>query len=144
MQGALCIKPTILLPLTSPLSSPNLNLPLLSHTITTTKSSRLSSFMRPNSSSSPSASSDPLTVDYNSLLSVFPAEACETISGYACSADIYPEVKLDTKPVSSPVASEPVDREYIEYNNTKTVFPDEACDDLGGEFCEPDYQKDVY
>lgn len=24
------------------------------------------------------------------------------------------------------------------------VFPAEACDDLGGEFCEPDYQKDVY
>lgn len=24
------------------------------------------------------------------------------------------------------------------------VFPAEACDDLGGEFCKPDYQKDVY
>ena len=22
--------------------------------------------------------------------------------------------------------------------------PNKACDDLGGEFCEPDYQKDVY
>jgi len=24
------------------------------------------------------------------------------------------------------------------------VFPGEACDDLGGEFCEPEYQKDVF
>ncbi|VVB04169.1 unnamed protein product [Arabis nemorensis] len=139
MQGALCIKPTILHPLPSPISSPKFTL-LLPHTITPNKASRLSSF-RPNSSSP--STSDPLTVDYSSLLSVFPAEACETISGYACSADIYPEVKLDKKPVSRPpVASEPVDREYIEYSNPKTVFREEACDDLGGEFCEPDYQKD--
>ncbi|ESQ32814.1 hypothetical protein EUTSA_v10005093mg [Eutrema salsugineum] len=142
MQGAMSIKPTILLPLPSSQSSPKLTL-LLPQSITTTKASRLSS-LRPNASSS-SSTSDSLTVDYNSLLSVFPAEACETISGYACSADIYPEVKLDTKPVSRPVATtEPVDREYLEYNNPKTVFCAEACDDLGGEFCEPDYQKDVY
>uniref|UniRef100_A0A1J3E3X8 Light-regulated protein n=1 Tax=Noccaea caerulescens TaxID=107243 RepID=A0A1J3E3X8_NOCCA len=139
MQGALCIKPTTLLSLPSPLSSPKLTL-LLPHTITSTKASRVSS-LRPNASSP--STSDSLTIDYNSLLSVFPAEACETISGYACSADIYPEVKLDTKPVPRPVAPEPVDREYIEYNNPKTVFRAEACDDLGGEFCEPDYQKDV-
>ncbi|MBO8831448.1 hypothetical protein INO48_14315, partial [Staphylococcus aureus] len=75
--------------------------------------SRLSS-LRPNGSSP--TTSDPLTVDYDSLLSVFPAEACEVISGYACSADIYPEVKLETKPISRPVTSENVDREYIEYN----------------------------
>ncbi|KAJ0252922.1 Light-regulated protein 1 [Hirschfeldia incana] len=139
MQGALCFKPTIL-----PLSSPKLTLLLLPQTISTTQASRLSSLrLRPNSSSP--STSDPLTVDYNdSPLSVFPAEACEVISGYACSADIYPEVKLETKPVSPPVASEQVDREYLEYNNPKTVFPAEACDDLGGEFCEPDYQKDVY
>ncbi|KFK33595.1 hypothetical protein AALP_AA5G034300 [Arabis alpina] len=140
MQGALCIKPTILLLLPSPVSSPKLTL-LLPQTINTNKASRLSS-LRPNSTSP--STSDPLTVDYNdSLLSVFPAEACETISGYACSADIYPEVKLETKPVSRPpVASEPVDREYLEYNSPKTVFLEEACDDLGGEFCEPDYPKD--
>ncbi|CAH8383363.1 unnamed protein product [Eruca vesicaria subsp. sativa] len=138
MQGALCIKPTIL-----PLCSPKLT--LLPQTISTTKASRLSTLRHRPNSSSPSTS-DPLTVDYNdSPLSVFPAEACEVISGYACSADIYPEVKLETKQVSRPVASEPVDREYLEYNNNpKTVFPAEACDDLGGEFCEPDYQKDVY
>ncbi|KAJ4877905.1 CCR-like [Raphanus sativus] len=139
MQGALCIKPTIL-----PLSSPKLTL-LLPHTISTTKASRLSSSLRLRPNSSSPSTSDPLTINYDdSPLSVFPAEACEVISGYACSADIYPEVKLETKPVSPPVASEPVDREYLEYNNPKTVFPAEACDDLGGEFCEPDYQKDVY
>ncbi|KAG7563651.1 Light regulated Lir1 [Arabidopsis suecica] len=138
MQGSLFIKPTILLPLPTSVSSPKLTF-LLPHA---TKASRLS-FLRSNNASSPSTS-DPNTVDYNSsLLSVFPAEACEVISGYACSADIYPEVKLDTKPVSRPVASEPVDREYEEYNNPKTVFREEACDDLGGEFCEPGYQKDA-
>ncbi|KAL0717853.1 hypothetical protein Bca4012_067175 [Brassica carinata] len=130
MQVALCVKPTIF-----PLSSPKLTL-LLPQTISTPKASRLSS-LRPNSSSP--STSDPLTVDYNdSPLSVFPAEACEVISGYACSADIHPEVKLERKPVSPPAATEQVDREYLE------VFPAEACDDLGGEFCEPDYQKDVY
>ncbi|CAF2143474.1 BnaA02g28200D [Brassica napus] len=139
MQGALSIKPTIL-PLSSPLFSPKLTL-LLPQTITNTKASRLSS-LRPNTSSP--TTSDPLTVDYDSLLSVFPAEACEVISGYACSADISPEVKLETKPISRPVTSENVDREYLEYNTPKTVFAAEACDDLGGEFCEPDYQKDVY
>ena len=41
------------------------------------------------------------------------------------------------------MASEPVDREYEEYNSPKTVFREEACDDLGGEFCEPDFQKDA-
>ncbi|EOA24927.1 hypothetical protein CARUB_v10018218mg [Capsella rubella] len=134
MQGALYIKPTILLPLPSSVSSPKLSF-LLPHA---TKPSRLSPLRSNN------ASSDPNTVDYNSsILSVFPAEACEVISGYACSADIYPEVKLESKPVSRPVTTESVDREYEDYNNTKTVFREEACDDLGGEFCEPDYQKDV-
>uniref|UniRef100_M4EVW2 Uncharacterized protein n=2 Tax=Brassica TaxID=3705 RepID=M4EVW2_BRACM len=115
MQGALSIKPTIL-PLSSPLFSPKLTL-LLPQTITNTKASRLSS-LRPNTSSP--TTSDPLTVDYDSLLSVFPAEACEVISGYACSADISPEVKLETKPISRPVTSENVDREYLEYNTPKT------------------------
>ncbi|XP_010425392.1 PREDICTED: light-regulated protein-like [Camelina sativa] len=141
MQGALYIKPTILLPLpSSSVSSPKFSL-LLPHA---TKASRLSSLRSNNASSSSPSTSDPNTIDYNSsILSVFPAEACEVISGYACSADIYPEVKLESKPVSRPVVSEPVDREYEEYNNTKTVFREEACDDLGGEFCEPDYQKDA-
>ena len=40
--------------------------------------------------------------------------------------------------------TEPVDREYLQYDSPKTVFPAEACDDLGGEFCDPEYQKGVY
>lgn len=26
----------------------------------------------------------------------------------------------------------------------RRVFPGEACDDLGGEFCDPEYQQGVY
>lgn len=62
MQGALCIKPTILLPLPSSLSSSTKLTFLLPHR---TKASRLSS-LRSNNASSPSTSD---TVDYNSLLS---------------------------------------------------------------------------
>lgn len=29
----------------------------------------------------------------------------------------------------------------FDYMNCYRVFVDEACDDLGGEFCEPDFQK---
>ncbi|XP_072972704.1 light-regulated protein, chloroplastic [Typha angustifolia] len=84
-------------------------------------------------------------VDYSSSTSVFPAEACETIGGEACSAEMFPEVKPVAEASSSRarVASEQVDREYVEYNESKTVFPGEACDDLGGEFCEPEYQEGV-
>ncbi|KAL6011752.1 hypothetical protein ACLOJK_002217 [Asimina triloba] len=89
---------------------------------------------------------DTSTVDYSSPASVFPAEACETLGGDACAAEMYPEAKL--KPAAAApearTSSEKVDREYIEYNEPKTVFPGEACDDLGGEFCEPEYQKGVY
>ncbi|PIA26107.1 hypothetical protein AQUCO_10000042v1 [Aquilegia coerulea] len=86
-------------------------------------------------------------VDYTSKTSVFPAEACETIGGDACDAEIFPEVKLkaeDDENTKAKITQESVDREYLEYNEPKTVFPDEACDDLGGEFCQPDYQKGVY
>ena len=78
--------------------------------------------------------------------SVFPAEACETIGGEACDAEMYPEVKLQPEPKSNNAgtSTETVDREYLEYNNPKTVFPAEACDDLGGEFCEPEYQSGVF
>ncbi|KAF8408485.1 hypothetical protein HHK36_007640 [Tetracentron sinense] len=38
---------------------------------------------------------DTSTVDYSSTASVFPAEACETIGGEACDAEIYPEAKLN-------------------------------------------------
>ncbi|CAN6485572.1 unnamed protein product [Victoria cruziana] len=87
-----------------------------------------------------------VTVDYSSATSVFPAEACEVVGGEACDAAMYPEVKPTTEMPSSrgcQNAIEEVDREYMEYNEPKTVFPDEACDDLGGEFCETEDQKSV-
>lgn len=89
------------------------------------------------------------TVNYSSMAtSVFPAEACETIGGEACDVEMYPEVKLkqefSNKLPADRAASESIEREYLDYNSPKTVFPGEACDDLGGEFCEPDYQKGVY
>ncbi|GMI67107.1 hypothetical protein HRI_000380000 [Hibiscus trionum] len=89
---------------------------------------------------------DTSIVDYSSMFSVFPAEACETIGGDACRADIYPEVRLQPEGrTNSPrTATESIDREYLEYNDAKTVFCAEACDDLGGEFCSREYQKGVY
>ena len=91
--------------------------------------------------------SDPSTVDYSSnATSVFPAEACETVGGDACDAEMYPEVKLEPqeKSTAAKTGKELQDRDYLEYDSPKTVFPAEACDDLGGEFCEPEYQKGVY
>ncbi|KAK9120225.1 hypothetical protein Scep_018318 [Stephania cephalantha] len=80
------------------------------------------------------------TVDYSSEHSVFPAEACETIGGEACWYGILPEAKLEPQDKETVTAAqELVDREYLEYNDPKTVFRGEACDDLGGEFCQPGY-----
>ncbi|KAF7801844.1 light-regulated protein [Senna tora] len=92
---------------------------------------------------------DNSTVDYSSMTSsyrVFPAEACETVGGEACLADMYPEARLlpQSKNETPRTASEEVEREYLEYNDAKTVFRGEACDDLGGMFCEREYQKGVY
>ncbi|XP_039008286.1 light-regulated protein 1, chloroplastic-like [Hibiscus syriacus] len=89
---------------------------------------------------------DTSIVDYSFMLSVFPAEACETIGGDACAADIYPEVRLqqEARTNSPRTTTESVCREYIEYNDAKTVFCAEACDDLGGEFCSREYQRGVY
>ncbi|KAI6677382.1 hypothetical protein NL676_038178 [Syzygium grande] len=94
------------------------------------------------------------TVDYSSTISydthfhllVFPAEACETIGGEACLADICPEVKLNPEAQinTEMQAAEAFEREYLENSGPKTVFPAEACDDLGGEFCERPYQRGVY
>ncbi|XVF13834.1 hypothetical protein REPUB_Repub09cG0002500 [Reevesia pubescens] len=92
------------------------------------------------------ATYDTSTVDYSSILSVFPAEACETLGGDACRADIYPEVKLEAEAKArnySPT-TELIDREYLQYNDKKTVFCAEGCDDLGGEFCSREYQRGVY
>ncbi|RDJ58490.1 hypothetical protein AB723_19575, partial [Acinetobacter baumannii] len=81
------------------------------------------------------AANDPY-VDYESSpKSVFPAEACDTVGGESCEGKIGAEVKLKTESSSqekSPQA-EGTDREYVEYNSSpKTVFPGEACDELGG------------
>ena len=95
------------------------------------------------------ASSDTPEVDYSSMASsVFPAEACETVGGVACDVEMFPETKLrlrEEPPKAAKVGpgpgptSETVDREYLEYNSPKTVFIAEACDDLGGEFCDPEW-----
>ncbi|KAF6143089.1 hypothetical protein GIB67_041157 [Kingdonia uniflora] len=137
MQAALCFVPSLptLTPtkivvtrLKSPLSSP------------TTVLSR-----RPSTRAAP-VSSDNSTVDYSSVTSVFPAEACDTIGGEACNAEIFPEAKLKQEDGrnKAKTVQELVDREYVEYDELKTVFPGEACDDLGGEFCQPEYQAGVY
>ncbi|KAL6984003.1 hypothetical protein U1Q18_017378, partial [Sarracenia purpurea var. burkii] len=67
-------------------------------------------------------SDDNSTVDYSTITSVFPAEACETVGGAACDVEMYPEVKLnpDTKNNTTRKATEMVDREYLEYNTPKT------------------------
>ncbi|KAG1370205.1 putative Light-regulated protein, chloroplastic [Cocos nucifera] len=76
---------------------------------------------------------------------VFPMEACDIIGGEACNAKMFPEAKLamSSSGSKSRAALEEIDRDYIEYNEPKTVFPGEACDDLGGEFCEAEYQMGV-
>ncbi|XP_051207096.1 light-regulated protein, chloroplastic [Lolium perenne] len=85
-------------------------------------------------------------VDYSSNVSVFPMEACDLVGGEACdAAEMYPETKLGDS-ASAAAASrvpEEVEREYLSYDEAKTVFPGEACDDLGGEFCEAPYQTGV-
>ncbi|XVF66720.1 hypothetical protein PTKIN_Ptkin10aG0060200 [Pterospermum kingtungense] len=89
---------------------------------------------------------DNSTDDYSSMTSVFPAEACEIIGGEACDVEMYPEVKLKPQAQSTEpkTASEQIEREYLDYNSPKTVFLEEACDDLGGEFCEPEYQAGTH
>ncbi|KAK6155339.1 hypothetical protein DH2020_009587 [Rehmannia glutinosa] len=85
-----------------------------------------------------------MAVNYSSATSVFPAEACETIGGEACLADIYPEVKLEPE-ANKPkiVRSETTEREYMDYTDSRTVLLGEACDVLGGEFCEQPYQMGI-
>ncbi|KAH9541209.1 hypothetical protein CY35_14G049500 [Sphagnum magellanicum] len=89
-------------------------------------------------------------VDYAGNQSVFPAEACEELGGDSCAAEgVGPEVKpkptTPPKPASAAQKKQQPEREYVDYESgNKTVFPGEACDDLGGEFCEGDYQKDVF
>ncbi|KAL5227614.1 hypothetical protein ABZP36_015879 [Zizania latifolia] len=84
-------------------------------------------------------------VDYSSNISVFPMEACDLIGGEACKVQMYPEAKLpaSSSSCSSSRAAEDVERDYMAYDEPRTVFPGEACDDLGGEFCEAPYQAGV-
>ncbi|TVT98153.1 hypothetical protein EJB05_32016 [Eragrostis curvula] len=80
---------------------------------------------------------EPAEFDYSSIFSVFPMEACELLGGEACSAQMYPEVKLEAGVAAAASRrTEDVDRDYLAYDEPKTVFLSEACDDLGGEFCE--------
>ncbi|KAJ9709998.1 hypothetical protein PVL29_001462 [Vitis rotundifolia] len=136
MQAALCFPPSTLplLTPTKPFSSPKNPISKLQ-----------TSLFRPLRATS-KLQETPSTVDYSSTTSVFPAEACEVVGGEACDAEMYPEVKLKAEDGNPPArsATEGVDREYLEYNSPKTVFPGEACDDLGGEFCEPEYQEGVF
>lgn len=109
--------------------------------------SKYNKLKTPSASVSASPQDNTSIFDYNAKTSVFPAEACETIGGEACNVEMYPEAKLTPDLKSSQtriVSEETVDREYLDYNSPKTVFPGEACDDLGGEFCEPEYQAGVY
>lgn len=61
-------------------------------------------------------------LNFFSVFSVFPAEACETIGGDACLADIYPEVRLqpEARNNTARIASENADREYLQYTDAKT------------------------
>ncbi|KAG9139602.1 hypothetical protein Leryth_016368 [Lithospermum erythrorhizon] len=99
---------------------------------------RQASLLCPPVNASAAANDNP-SVDYSSVTSVFPAEACETLGGEACEVNMYPEVKLKQEDKKPKTTEEKFDREYIEYNNPKTVFLEEACDDLGGEFCATEY-----
>ncbi|OEL17358.1 hypothetical protein BAE44_0021620 [Dichanthelium oligosanthes] len=87
---------------------------------------------------------EPPEVDYSSIFSVFPMEACDLLGGDACSAQMYPEAKLAAAAAEAASRrAEEVERDYLSYDEPKTVFPGEACDDLGGEFCEAPYQAGV-
>ncbi|XP_052189436.1 light-regulated protein, chloroplastic [Diospyros lotus] len=133
MQAALCLAPQVL-PFT-PAKVLSVPKPL---------ATSLSSRFAPIKAAS--VASEATSVDYSSSFSVFPAEACETIGGDTCLAEMYPEVKPRQQATDNmaKIAADLVDREYLEYNDPKTVLPGDACDVLGGEFCERTYQKGVY
>ncbi|KAF3435316.1 hypothetical protein FNV43_RR22403 [Rhamnella rubrinervis] len=137
MQSAMSIAPT-LIPLTP--SSKNFS------QVSTVPSKLCGSpASRRSSIKAVAVTSDTYSVDYSSHISVFPAEACEIIGGEACWAGMFPEVKLEPQSQNSVAntASEDVDREYLQYTDAKTVFRGEACDDLGGAFCEHEYQRSL-
>lgn len=84
-------------------------------------------------------------VNYAGKESVFPAEAREEVGGDSNTDGVGPEVKPKAKePKETPKSADGPNRVYVNYAGGKTVLPGEACDDLGGEFCEGDYQDGVY
>ncbi|KAJ3683261.1 hypothetical protein LUZ60_013488 [Juncus effusus] len=93
----------------------------------------------------PKAAAEQPVVSYDSPISVFPGEACDLIGGEACNVQMFHETKLaaDQSRNAAKNSVEEFEREYLQYDEPKTVFPGEACDDLGGEFCEAPYQSGV-
>jgi len=86
-------------------------------------------------------------VNYAGKSSVFPAEACDEVGGDACNVDgVGPEVKpkaAEAAPPAPKAETDGTNRVYVNYAGKKSVLAGEACDDLGGEFCEPEYQEGV-
>ncbi|KAL8557416.1 hypothetical protein ACS0TY_004733 [Phlomoides rotata] len=79
-----------------------------------------------NASRFASIRSNSQSVNYNSAVSVFPAEACETVGGDACMAEMSPEVKLKPEADERKAASEPVEREYLDFtDSSKTITTEE-------------------
>ncbi|CAI9278139.1 unnamed protein product [Lactuca saligna] len=141
---------SIYLPSTSFLSLPSTKASSFSktllHTTTLTKRQLRQTSSSLSNSIKAAPSDNNSQFDYSSMASsVFPAEACETLGGDACDVEMFPETKIKQQPDPKldPPTSEQVDREYLEYNSPNTVFIAEACDDLGGEFCDPAYQSGV-
>ncbi|KAG6536613.1 hypothetical protein ZIOFF_001671 [Zingiber officinale] len=70
-----------------------------------------------------STAAEKSTFDYSSTVSVFPMEACDILGGEACDTKMFPEVKLaasDKNTAGSSVASEEIERDYLEYDDSKT------------------------
>lgn len=86
-------------------------------------------------------------VNYAGKSSVFPAEACDEVGGDACNVEgVGPEVKpkaAEAAPPAPKAETDGTNRVYVNYAGKKSVLAGEACDDLGGEFCEPEYQEGV-
>eukprot|EP00850_Spirogloea_muscicola_P016509 SM000134S26952 [mRNA] locus=s134:256489:257690:- [translate_table: standard] len=92
---------------------------------------------------------DVLYQSYNTKKTVFPGEACDELGEEYCGAEgvgeevRQPEAERKQRPSAASTAAGE-DRDYEEYKGEKTVFPGEACDELGGEFCDPPYQEGVF
>lgn len=86
-------------------------------------------------------------VNYAGKNSVFPAEACDEVGGDSCNVEgVGPEVKpkaAEAAPPAPKAETDGTNRVYVNYAGKKSVLAGEACDDLGGEFCEPEYQEGV-